>query len=433
VSVLQSLKWIFWGVVLATAVGVVSAGSLNGVLGYAMIGMGMIGLLENSPAGRRSLLLKLVAIVSLLNAFWMPFAECPGVAPSVGKVVGVVVGTLNALAAAGFCVVMRRLCETNSLPRAEKSWRSSFLLWRVGLPASVAASCLSVWAVRNEFGAISTDNTPPALMIPLFVLSLLALVAWMHLLVSLWRTIAGLKGIVTKLPSASDFGLDREPPVQFSIRALLIVAAVAAILVAAGISQKTAPCWHLTLAALVGLGLLAIWLNNRALGKVLLIVVAAVLFAGYTQLTRHSQSDRICGTNAELGFDDAEYQLSDSFLVDIDGWLVGQGFENCQPPPDSASLFSAALRSRDLPFASEPKTAIWYRGLTRTSQGVRIRILYSKIGQYLHFVAVDYEWVVVDFPWGINEREKSLKQFMKETAAKWQEYLKGQRKDRPNP
>jgi hypothetical protein len=435
VSVLQSLKWIFWGVLLAIAVWVGSAGLFSGVLGYALIAVGMIGLARNPWERRHGLLIKSIAVVSLLNAFWAAFAECPGGMSTVERTVGVALRVLNVLAAVGFCVAMRQLCETTSLNRAEKSWRRSISLWCAGLPATVGATCLSLWAVRSEIGVISPDYTPRGVMIPLFFLCLIALSVWMHFVVSLWRTIAGLKGMVKKLPATSDFGLDhldRRASIrfQFSIRTLLIVAA-AAFVIAAGIWQRTVPSWHLTMAGLVGLSLLAIWLDRRTLGKGLLIVVAAVLLAGYVQLTKHSQSDRICGTSEESSFDEADYQLSDSFLADFHRWLVTQGYESCQPPPDSVKSLSLVPRCRDLPVASEPRTAAWYRGVKPTSQGVRIRLLYSKTGQYLHFVAVDYDWVVVDFPWAIRERERSLKQFMQETVASWQEYLRGQRKDRP--
>ena len=431
-SVLQSLKWVFWGVLLAIVVSVGGAGLFNGVLGYAIIAVGMIGLVKASAAGRHGLLIKLIAIVSLLDALWAPFAECSSAVSSAEKIVGVALGILNALAAMGFCAVMRQMCETASLKRAEKSWRRNNLLWRVGLPANAGASCLSLWAVRGEIGVISPVYTPAGVMIPLFILFVIALIVWMQLLVSLWQTIAGLKGMVKRLPSASDFGLDRGPPVQFGIRALLILAAAAAVILA-GVSQQTVPFWQLTMAGLVGLSLLAIWLDRRTLGKGLLIVVAAVLLAGYTQLTNHSQSDRICGTNAEPGYGQADRRLSDSFLTDIDRWLVTQGYEICEQPPDSAARLSSAGRSRDLPFPSEAKTAVWYRGVKWNSQGVRVRVLYSKAGERLHFVAIDYDWVVVDFPWTIPQHEKNLKRFIRETADMWLEYLKGQRQDRPKP
>jgi hypothetical protein len=440
VSVLRSLKWIFWGALLAMAVWIGSAGLFNnagffnGVLGYAMVAVGMIGLAGNSFESRHGLLIKPIAIVSLLNAFWAPFAECAGVITPVAKSVGLTLDILNVLAAIGFCVAMRQLCATTSLKRAESSWRRNLLLWRVGLPASVGAACLSLWAARNEVGAISPDYTPRSVMIPLVVLCLIALVVWMHFVVSLWRTIAGLKGMVKRLPSASDFGLDQQASIhfQFSIPGLLIIIAATAVIVL-GHLQRTILFWHLTMAMLVGLSLLATWLDRRTLGEVLLVVVATVLVTGYAQLTKHSQSDRICGTNVEPGYDDADYQLSDSFLADIGGWLVTRGYESCQPAPDSVKSLSLAPRCRDLPVASEPRTAVWYRGGKPTSQGVRIRILYSKTGQYLHFVAVDYDWVVVDFPSAIRERERTLKRFTEDAAARWQEYLKGQRKDRPKP
>jgi hypothetical protein len=429
VSVLQSLKWIFWGVLLAIVVSVAGAGLFNGVLGYAMIAIGMIGLVKNSTAGRHASLIKLIAIVSLFDAFWSPFAECSVITSPVEEIVSAAFGIFNAFAAIGFCFVMRQMCETASLKRAERSWRRNNLLWRVGLPASAGASCLSLWAVRGEIGVISPVYTPRDVMIPLFVLFVIALIVWIHLLVSLWQTIAGLKGMVKKLPSAQDFGLDQEPPVRFGIRALLILAAAAAVILV-GIFQQTVPFWHLTMAGLVGLSLLAIWLDRRALGKGLLIVVAVVLLAGYTQLTKHSLSDRICGTNLEPDYNRRDFRLSDSFLTDIDRWLVTQGYEACGQPPDSVCRLASARRCHDLPLPSEAKAAFWYRGVTPNSQGVRVRVLSSKAGERLHFVAIDYDWVVVDFPWTIPQHERNLKRFIRETAGMWQEHLKMQRQDR---
>ena len=288
--------------------------------------------------------------------------------------------------------------------------------------------------MRGDIGVISPVYTPAGVMVPLLVLFVIAVIVWTHLLVSLWQTIAGLKGMVKKLPSACDFGLDQGPPIRFGIRALLILAAAAAVIMA-GISQQTVPFWHLTMAGLVGLSLLAIWLDRWALGKGLLIVVAVVLLAGYAHLTKHSESDRICGTNVEPGYDQADGRLPDSFLSDIDRWLVTQGYEVCGQPPDSASRLSSARRCCDLPFPSEAKTAVWYRGVERNSQGVTVRVLYSKAkaDERLHFVAIDYDWVVVDFPWTIPQHEKNLKRFLRETADVWQEHLKTQRQDRAQP
>jgi hypothetical protein len=423
---------VFWGVLVAVAIGVLTGGLFNGVLGYALIAIGMVGLAKNSVGSRGGLPIKLVAIVALLDAFWAPFADCPCRISLAEKIVGVALGILNALAAVGFCVAIRRLCEMIPLERAQQSWRRSIFLWRVGLPVSLGATCLGWWAVRDDRGLISATNTPTFVGVPLVALLLIALIAWIHSFVSLGRTIAGLKHMVKRLPAASAFGLDRQPLFHFSIRALLIVAAAAA-LIAAGVSQKTILCWQVTMAGLVGLSLLATWLNHRTLCKGLLVVVAAVLLAGYTQLTKHSQAGRICGTTAESGYLDADYRLSDSFLADIDGWLATRGYERSEPPDDSANLFTPALRSNDPPFASEPKTAIWYSGARSTPQAVKVRVLYSKIGQYLHYVAVDYDWVVVDFPSTNRKREKDLKKFVDETAAMWQEYLERQRKDRPKP
>ncbi len=220
-SVLQSLKWIFWGIVLAAvAIWVNGFDLLNDVLGYAIIAVGVIGLVRNSVAVRYGFLLKLIAIVAVLNALWAPFAECPGRMPFVEKTVGVAFGVLNVFATIGFCVVMRRLCEKISLGSAEKSWRTSLFYWRFGLPISLAAACLSWWTAKDEHGMITADTTPLVVLIPYLVLSFILIAVLAHSFVSLGRTIAGLKGMVMRLPAASDFGLDQRPAFhfQFSIR-----------------------------------------------------------------------------------------------------------------------------------------------------------------------------------------------------------------------
>ncbi|MFZ1933696.1 MAG: hypothetical protein WAU84_08120, partial [Thermoguttaceae bacterium] len=92
-SVLQSLRWIFWGVLLAAiAIWINGFDLLNDVLGYAIIAVGMIGLVKNSVGGSYGWLTKLIAIVALLNAAWAPFAECPGRMPLLEKTAGIVLG-----------------------------------------------------------------------------------------------------------------------------------------------------------------------------------------------------------------------------------------------------------------------------------------------------------------------------------------------------
>jgi hypothetical protein len=419
VSVLQSLRWIFWGVlVVAVTVWVNGFDVLNDVLGYAIIAVGMIGLVKNPIGGRYGLLTKFVTAVALLNAFWAPFAECSGRMALVEKIAGVGLGILSAFATVGFCIVMRRLCEAIPLNYAEKSWRRSLLFWNVGLPASVAATCLSWWSTKNNLGEYSTDSTPLLALIPLVALSLIALAVLIHSFISLGRTIAGLKGMMRQLPAASDFGLDKPPSFrfQFSIRALMIVTAAVAV-IAAGFSQATIPYWQFTMAGLIALSLLAMRLDHRTLSKGLLVVVAIVLFAGHAQIGH-------CGTSGGVGSiivptDDSSpgFSIPEPVLADIDAWLAARGFDRSDPPSDYAKF---PIYGRLDPRKSEP--AIWYAGKTPRSPQFYLRIRYSPIGEHLLQLQVDYRWYRVDFPWIARKEMQQVTQFSTKMAERLKEY-----------
>jgi len=418
VSVLQSLKWIFWGV-LIVAVPVQFKGYDLRVLGYAIIAVGMIGLVKNPVGGRHSMLMRLVATVVLLDAFWTPFAEGASRMPGVEKIASVTFSILNIFATIGFCIAMRRLCGAIPLERAKRSWQMSIMLWYIGLPASVGVTCLSMWAVRDENGVISPNSTPLYSMIPLFALFLITLIVWLCSLFSLWRTIAGLKGMVKRLPAADDFGLARRPSFQFSIRALMIVIAAAAV-IAAGFSQGTIPYWQFTMAGLVGLSLSATWLDHRMLSKGLLIVVGVVLLGGYTQIAHHGASGGIGGLVVRTVDSAADHPSSLPPLADIEAWLASRGFQRSAPPPVvSIGGLVGGLHP------SQGTTAIWFGGKTANSGQLDISVEYWPIDQHLLQVQVNYTWRLDDFPWVVHEHERQVRQFANEMAEWLKQYDEG--------
>ncbi len=429
-SVLQSLRFIFWGVLVAAVTVLVNRFDLlNDVLGYAVIAIGMIGLLKNSAASRQGLLMKLITVAALLNAFWAPFAECPGRMPLLEKIAGIVLGILNAFAIVGFCIVMRRLCEKIPLKYAEKSWRTSLFLWRLGLPASLVATCLSWWSTKNEQGMISLDKTPVVVSTPLLVLWLIAIGVSIHSFVSLGRTIGGLKGLVQQLPAASDFGLEQQPSfrLQFSIRALMIVTAATAV-VAAGCSQATIPYWQFTMMGLVGLSLAATWLDHRTLGKALLVVVAIVLFGGYMQMAHRGTSGSIGGFVVRTADSSPSRLSSEPALADIETWLAVRGFKRADPPPDPIGLLSSA----GLHF-NKPKIKIWYTGKTPQSQQIYLSVECLQIDQHLRQLQVDYIWLLDDFPWVVQEHERQIQRFSHEMAEWLEKHDEELQKKQPKP
>jgi hypothetical protein len=425
VSVLQSLKWIFWGVLIA-AIPIQFRGYDLKVLGYAIIAAGMIELVNNAVSRRYDLLIKVVAIVALLDAFWAPFAEGAGRMPSIEKTVAVALDILNVFAAIGFCIAMRRLCAAIPLERAERTWRRNLALWCIGAPASVAGTCLSFWAARNENGVISPAHTSRYLMIPLFILFIITAVVWIHFLVSLWRTIAGLQGMVKKLPAASDFGLDQQRPLhfQFSIRALMIVTAAVAV-VAAGFSQGTILYWQLTMAGLVALGLLAMWLNHRTLSKGLLMVVGVVLLGGFMQITHHGAAGGIGGFVVQTVASSEDHLSSEPIQADIEAWLAGRGFTKSEVPSDSPRLLPLS--------AGRSLSTIWYAKRTPKSQEIDVSIECSPIAEHLLQVQVTYSWRFEEFPWVIREHERQANQFTKEMADWLREYEEGLQKKNSKP
>ena len=430
-SVLQSLRWIFWGVTLAAiTIWINGFDLLNDVLGYAIIAVGMIGLVKNSVGGRYALLTKLVAIVALLNAAWAPFAECPGRMPLLEKTAGVVLGILNAFATVGFCIVMRRLCETISLRYAEKSWRTSLLFWRFGLPISVAATCLGWWTTKDEHGMITADNTPMLVLIPYLVLSLITIAVLIHTFISLGRTIGGLKGMVNKLPAASDFGLDQPPSFhfQFSIRALMIVTAATAVL-AAGYSQGTIPYWQFTMMGLVAVSLLAMWLDHRTLAKGLLIVVAAVLFGGHSQITDFSQKSMAGGFYGyPRAHSSPDHSSPDPVLADIDAWLVARGFHSPAQPPDLPRFVSSGGGH-----CPEPKETIWYSKDIPRSCPLIVSVEYSTAGQDQFSLQVDCISCLRDFIWIAHDHERQVERFRKEMSQWLEQYFDRRSENRSKP
>jgi hypothetical protein len=411
VSVLQSLRLIFWGALVVVIY--FQFGSdfdlLNNVLGYAIAAMGMIGLVKASVGGRYGWLLKLIAIVALLDAFWAPFVEGPSRMPLVQKIVSAALDVANPFAATGFCVVMRRFCETMPWERVRRSWRTSLSLWMIGLPASVGETCLGWWAVRNERGVISADNTPILLLAPIVVLALITIMVWIHTFISLGRTVAGLKGMVRQLPAADAFGLDQGLSFQFSIRALMIVTAATAV-VAAGVSQATIPYWQFTMAGLVGLGLLASWSNHQTLAKGLLIGVAIVLFGGYSRIAPHSLKSLAYGVyGAPTANSSSDHLAPDPVLADIEAWLTARGFHRSAPPPDLPSWLSAAGAH-----ISGPKQTTWYKTQTPQSQPVNVSVEYSDNGQGQLSLQVTYTSSLTDFPWVIQAHERQVERLRKE-------------------
>jgi hypothetical protein len=427
VSVLQSLRWIFWGVLLAAiAIWINGFDLLNDVLGYAIIAVGMIGLVKNSVGGSYGWLTKLIAIVALLNAAWAPFAECPGRMPLLEKTAGIVLGILNVFATVGFCIVMRKLCNTIPLRYAESSWRTSLLAWRFGLPISLAATYLSWWTTKDEHGMVTANNTPMLVLIPYLALSLITIAVLIHTFISLGRTITGLKGMVNKLPAASDFGLDQPSPFhfQFSIRALMIVTAATAV-IAAGVAQRTIPYWQFTMTGLVAVSLLAMWLGHQTLAKGLLIVVAAVVFGGHSQVRCCSGCGAIGGMCVRTAESSSGPLLPKPVLADVEAWLAARGFIKSAAPPDSASIASVAGVH-----SPEPQVTIWYAQENPSLPHVCINIEYSQIAERLLSVQINYTWHLTDFPWVIHVREGQLRQFANEMAEwlkKYDEELQARR------
>ncbi len=405
-SVLQSLRWIFWGVlVVAVTVLINHFDVLNDVLGYAIIAVGMIGLAKNPTGSRYGVVIKLIVAVTLLNALWAPFVECPGRMPLVEKIARVVLGILNAFATVGFCFVMRRLCEAIPLNYAEKSWRTSLLFWRFGLPAILVATCLSWWSTKDELGGYSAERTPLLVLIPLLALSLVALAVLIHSFVSLGRTIGGLKRMVRQLPAASDFGLEQQPSFhfQFSIRALMIVTAAAAVL-AAGFSQGTIPYWQFTMAGLVGLSLLAAWLDQRTLSKGLLVVVAVVLFGGHSQIGHQGTSGGIGGLVVRTDDSSADCSIPKPVLANVDAWLAARGFNGSDPPSDYPSF--------PIVRGSDPRTEAGPLVCRKDAsiRGESISRLYSKLVS-ISCTSGRLRLGCGRFPVGRSKAEKEIKKF----------------------
>ena len=427
-SVLQSLKWVFWGVlIVAICVQYHGFDLFNNVLGYAVVAVGMIGLVKNPVGARHGMLLKLVALVALLDALLAPFAEGSGGMLSLEKVAVVALDTLNVFAAIGFGIVMRRLCAAIPLGRAERTWRQNIALWCIGLPATTGGTCLSFWAVRNANGAISPERTPLYLMISLFVLFIIVVTIWIHFLVSLWRTIAGLQGMVRRLPAADDFGLDRRQlpfHFQFSIRALMIVTAAAAV-IAAGVSQATIFYWQLTMAGLVAIGLLATWLGHRTLTKGLLIVVGVLLFGGYMQIAHHGAASGIGGFVVRTAASADDRLSSDPIHADVETWLASRGFTKSQPPSDAPKLIPLS--------AGRSRSTIWYARRRPKSQELHVSVECSPLAEHLLQVQVNYSLRFDDFPWVAREHERQVRLFTDEMADWLRQYDEAQQKSRAKP
>jgi hypothetical protein len=418
VTVLQALRFVFWGALIVVVCVQLGNGFdlFNNVLGYAIIAMGVIGLAKTPVGDRHRLLASLITIVAVLNALWAPFVEGPGRMPSLETGVGTTLDIIDPFAILGFCIVMWRFCGTVALPRSSRSWRTSARCWMVGAPASVTGTCLSCWAVRDERGVISQALTPNLIWLSLGGLFLIKLIVLAHTFFSCGRTIASLKGMVRELPAADDFGLEARPTFQFSIRALLIVAAAVAV-VAAGVSQCTIPFWRYTMAGLVGLCLLAMWQDHGMLSKCMLAAVGSVLLLGFVQVGSSGlESGSLCGTSVGvLHVYKEEKLLPESTLTDIDAWLASKGFQRSEPP-------AVPLASPSGSHSPEPEVTIWYAGEGHNLEGINVRIQYSKNGPNLQFLDMDYASLCVGFLGTVREHQRQVKRFRKEIIAWWQEY-----------
>jgi hypothetical protein len=419
VTVLQALRFVFWGALIVVVC--VQLGSLdlfNDVVGFAVIAMGMIALVKNSVGGHRSLLTRLIALVAVLNALWAPFVQGPGTIGLAETIINNAFDVLNAFAVLGFCVVMRRFCETTALPRSGRSWKKSQWCWMVGLPFIIGKTCLSWWAVKDSRGVISQALTPAVIWFSLGALFLITLFILAHTFFSLGRTIASLKGMVRELPAANDFGLEEVPGFQFSIRAVMIVTAAVAVGVG-GLSQGTVPYWRITMAGLAGLCLFAMWFDHEILSKGLLVATGCALLFGHVQpFETRSSSGSLCGTSAGVMHSYREEKLlPESTLDDIDAWLMSHGFRRSDPPTDPPPPMTA-LRE-DHP---KPDVTIWYARGTPSTEEIHIGLQYSKRDSHLQFLDMDITSYSEGFG-AVGERhERRVKQFKKEIVDWWREY-----------
>ena len=234
--------------------------------------------------------------------------------------------------------------------------------------------------------------------------------------------------MVKKLPAASDFGLDQRPSFrfQFSIRALLIVTAAAAV-IAAGVSQRTIPYWQFTMAGLVGLEPVgnvagppdteqgaAGGCRGRARGWI-----------RATQPAQQAETARYAARTSELRFRRRGLPVAGfrSWPI-LTRWLVAQGYERCRAAARSLSS-SCPIRRRRSAVESGARRLSGTRERRRIRRESRFASCTRRLGSHLQFCGRGLRVGRRRLSLGNQGATKaSLKQFAKETAAKWQEYLR---------
>ena len=156
---------------------------INDVIGAMMVTWGVNNLsqLIDEPEHRRNMgFCYAIAVLSVFDAL-IDHIVAPWPVPL--RILSVIFNITCLFAAYRFCAAMRDFCWTGALPEAEQSWRRSQALWMlfVFIPGAILQT-LNILTMA----ASGRDRTDVGLLALVPVIA--AFAAFVHILISIWRT-----------------------------------------------------------------------------------------------------------------------------------------------------------------------------------------------------------------------------------------------------